>query len=112
MEEQFVTLSKIAGGAIGEAFQESFGELIDNIVDVNTDPQAKRSLTIRLELKPTDQRNFATYKLFVETRLAKPEPIVGSFRIGRLGGKVEATEIVEPPSPILTAISNLENHNV
>jgi hypothetical protein len=112
MEEQFVVLEKIAGGAVGEQFAIGFQELIANVCDPNTDPRAARSITIELVLKPTEQRNFATYSLRVKTKLAPEEPIIGSFRIGRIGNQLEATEVIEPPAPILTAISNMENQHV
>lgn len=102
--ESFVALESLAQGAVAERFSEEFQQLLLNIVDENTDPKAKRKLVIELELTPNEHRNWADYKLKVQTKLAPHEPTLGVFSIGRLGSRVEATEVVAEQQPLFSEI--------
>jgi hypothetical protein len=59
MDGEQVTLSNLCGGAIEEVFQREFAEVLSNIGDVNTDPEAKRKIVLEFTLEPFEDRSGA-----------------------------------------------------
>ncbi|MBX9115942.1 hypothetical protein HCG83_06410 [Enterococcus casseliflavus] len=49
-------LSKIDGGAVQEKFAHEMEKALENILDRNTDPTKKRSVTITVDLIPNKDR--------------------------------------------------------
>lgn len=41
-----LNIGNICGGAVPELFEHEIAKMMENIADVNTDPEAKRSLTL------------------------------------------------------------------
>ena len=50
MADKAMTLTTICGGAVEEKFQSALSDVTRNILDPNTDPKKKRTITIRLTL--------------------------------------------------------------
>ena len=50
MADKAMTLTTICGGAVEEKFQQALSDVTRNILDPNTDPKKKRTITIRLTL--------------------------------------------------------------
>lgn len=50
MADKAMTLTTICGGAVEEKFQRALSDVTRNILDPNTDPKKKRTITIRLTL--------------------------------------------------------------
>lgn len=50
MADRDMTLTTICGGAVEEKFQRALSDVTRNILDPNTDPKKKRTITIRLTL--------------------------------------------------------------
>jgi len=69
-----VSLDTIAGGAAGERFQEAMKEIIENLLDPNTDDDSIRKIKMTFKFKPTSD---AAGKLHVsiETRTELAPPI-------------------------------------
>ena len=44
------TVATLANGAIDERIQVAIREVVANIADLNTDPKAKRSITMKIEI--------------------------------------------------------------
>ena len=70
-----VKLSELREGAVEEQFQQALAKVLANIEDVNTDPRAKRSLTIKIEFTPSPDRSGLTVDATVGTKLQAAVPI-------------------------------------
>ena len=83
-----------AQGAILERVNYEMEKVLDNIMDVNTDPTAKRKIQLTLILKPTNDRQVITMSTVVKSTLAPTEPIETSlFVTGKQStGEVTLTE--------------------
>lgn len=57
MEPESITLATICDGGVPEVFERELREVIANITDPNTDPEAVRSLTIKFVFRPYEDRS-------------------------------------------------------
>ena len=99
MNNQILTLSNIANGAINERFQEELARVIKNIEDPNTDATAKRKITINVVLSPNATRDIVTAKFDTKSTLAPSYSIGTSMFVGREGEKTVCFEIGKDISP-------------
>lgn len=88
-------LSKLAEGAIKEKLDGELSKIFNNIHDPNTDAEAKRGLTIKLEFKPDENRQVVSLKSDITLKLVPVEGVVTTVLTGRdlNTGKVEAREL-------------------
>ena len=88
-----VSLDNIHGGAAIERFNDALSEIIDNIIDPNTEPDKIREIKISVKFKPAkEDRKQVAYIINVEKKLAPARP-VGSFMfVGKDKGKSVAFE--------------------
>ena len=68
-----LTLTTIAGGALHEQVTREIRKLCANILDPNTDAEAKRKLQITIVLKPNDKRNLVDITYDVKATTIGPE---------------------------------------
>lgn len=54
MHNEKLTLATLCGGAVQEKVDRALEKVARNILDPNTDPGKKRSVTLKLELKPNE----------------------------------------------------------
>jgi hypothetical protein len=87
-----VTLSNLCGGAVGELFMEAWNAAAKNIKDVNTDPEAKRVITLQVILRPDEKRESADVEINVTSKLPSFRPATTRVFIGRDGGRIVAKE--------------------
>lgn len=73
------SILEMSRGAILERADYEMGKVIDNILDINTKPDAKRKLTITLELIPSADRQQITVKTTAKTTLTPTEPVTTSL---------------------------------
>jgi len=90
VNERVVTLETINGGAVLDLFTEEFEKLIDNVADGNTEPDKVRSITIKVSVKPSKNREMAATKVEVTSRLAPLKPNEATIVFSSDGTKVEA----------------------
>lgn len=92
VEYSQATIATLAGGTLDERFQVAMRELIANVQDLNTDPKAKRSITMKVEVKPSVDRDSAQVSITVATKLAAmaPQETVLHFVRNPKTGKHEA----------------------
>lgn len=93
MTDQYpkLTLDTIAGGAVPELFERELQNVMDNIRDYDTDPEAKRSITIKVTFAPVgDKRSVAGTDVSVTSKLAPPAPVDGMMWLGRRDGALVA----------------------
>ena len=57
MHDERLTLATLCGGAIQEKIDRALEKVARNILDPNTDPEKKRSITLKIMLKPDDKDN-------------------------------------------------------
>jgi len=79
-----VTLHTIEGLEL--EFQNALGEVLENIDDPNTQAEAARAITIKVNLKPFKERRDARLSFTVATSLAKPVHGEENVFIGRRRG--------------------------
>ena len=75
MENTKSRILQMAKGAIQERVEYEVAKVIDNILDVNTDPNTKRKITLTIEMKPDDNRQFISIKASAKSTLAPVVPI-------------------------------------
>jgi hypothetical protein len=80
---QDLTLATIAKGAAPERFQDELARVVANILDVNTDPEAIRAITMTVKIKPSESREMATVALEVKSKLAPPKAVPDTMYFGR-----------------------------
>lgn len=69
------TIANLANGALAEQFDKTLLEVLNNIDDLDTDPKAKRKITITLVFEPNEARKMIVVTPKVEAKLAGPKPI-------------------------------------
>lgn len=54
MHNERLTLATICGGAVQEKVDRALGKVATNILDPNTDPGKKRTITLKITMKPNE----------------------------------------------------------
>lgn len=88
-ESQQKSILQMARGAIQERADYEMSRILDNILDANTPPTAKRKLTITLELKPDDARQNISVSVTAKSALAPTTPVVTSLYVADNDNVVE-----------------------
>lgn len=93
--QQYTSILKMAGNAIMEAADIESAKIIDNILDVNTDPKKKRKLVITVDFIPTQDRSQVTMQVQTKSTIVPNEPIQTTLSIGanQKTGEVMAVEM-------------------
>lgn len=91
IEEQ-VTLENLGRGAAMELFQTELGNVIRNIMDPNTKPEAVRAITLKVKIKPSDKRTMCRVETTCESRIAPTRPHETTIYVGLDRGAAVATE--------------------
>ena len=90
---EMVTLENIGGGAASEMFQGCLEKIIENIINPNTKPDAVRSITLKMKVKPGKKdRSLCTVELTCDEKLAPVMPFETAIFVGMEHGVVAATE--------------------
>lgn len=72
---------EMAMGAILERVDYEMVKVLQNIMDSNTDPTAKRKMVLTLEFKPDAYRENISLSVMVKTALAPTVPVVTSLYV-------------------------------
>ena len=95
MNDKKSSLMQMAKGAIQERVDYEVERVIDNILDANTEPTAKRKVTLTLELKPDQDRSVIQVSASAKSALAPVTPINTSLVItADSNGEMMLAEIV------------------
>lgn len=76
MEYKELALDTLAAGSVLERIQGAIQEVAENIRDLDTDPKAKRSVTLKLEFRPSADRENVELRSHVKVALAPEVPVV------------------------------------
>ena len=89
-----ITLVNLGGGAAIEKFQEEFAKVVQNIMDPNTDPKAKREVVLKVIFQPNQERNWTALKIEALAKLAPNTAYATRAFVGldRQSGKAVACE--------------------
>lgn len=100
-------LETFVGGELSRQINRDIEAVMRNVVDPNTDVKAKRKITVTIEFKPNEQRNFITTNVNSKPTLAPALGAVtalgvqqdltsGAIDVAEIGSKMpEATVKVE-----------------
>lgn len=72
---------EMAMGVILERVDHEMVKVLQNIMDSNTDPTAKRKMVLTLEFKPDAYRKNIALSVMVKTALAPTVPVVTSLYV-------------------------------
>lgn len=81
-----IDMEKFAGGAFTTQINRELEKVTENIQDPNTDATAKRRITVVIEFKPNEARNFVTTGVQAKSTLA---PALGGCYCFKYGQKPE-----------------------
>ena len=70
MDQEKVSLATVGGGAAIERFDIALQQVINNILDVNTDARKERSVTLKVTFRPTENRDMGAVSVDVVPKLA------------------------------------------
>jgi len=100
-----ISLQSLAGGAAVERFNDELEAVLRNVLDVNTEAEAKRTINLSVELLPNEERTSMTIKIKCSSKVAAARAISSFGYIGQKGGKVIATEY-NPKQPGLYEVTS------
>jgi len=96
-KKEYVGLDNLGYGAAEELFQDELAKVIKNINDPNTKAEAKRTITLKLTLKPNENRSMCLSEISCDSKLATSRPFQSQIFVGvDMNGNALASE-VEPP---------------
>lgn len=87
-----VTISTIANGALFELVDRELERVVADILDLNTEAEAKRSVSIKITIAPDKNRGFGVAMIEVSSSLGKPKPVGSTMFFGRKNGKIVVLE--------------------
>ena len=92
---QHINLEQFAGGAFTAQINRELKKVAENIQDPNTDATAKRKITVVMEFKSNEARDFVTTGVQAKATLAPALGAVTAFNVGTdlKTGEVQAAEI-------------------
>lgn len=90
------SILEMARGAIQERVDYEMGKVMDNILDVNTNPTAKRKLTLTIVFTPDAERSSIAVDVTAKSTLQATNPVRTSLYIAGESstGEVQAVEMV------------------
>ena len=96
MNNERVSITRLAQGAIEERINLEMPKILDNIADLNTKAGKKRTLTIKMEFTPDETRQHIDLKTVVSSKLEPTNPIQTALALGtdKLTGEQLAVELV------------------
>ena len=93
MKTDVRSLVEMASGAILERVDYETMRVMNNIMDPNTNPIAKRKITLTLEFKPDKNRQMISVEATAKSTLAPTDPIALSLYTGMEQGQFVAVEM-------------------
>ena len=91
-EVNAISILDIMNGAIGERAAYELSRIMKNCRDLNTEAKKARTLTIKLLIVPTENRDSVAVRAAVESKLVPVKPIDGALL---LGGTMDESVVME-----------------
>lgn len=87
------SIINMARGGVIERIDAEIGKAIANIHDLNTPPTKPRTVTVKIILRPNDQREQIQVSYEVDSKLAPKSPLTTSLSTGEtMEGELYAVE--------------------
>ena len=93
-KDEKVSLVNLKDGAAIEMFDYELQRILDNIVDPNTNPETKREVTLKVSIKPDENREIGAVEITCVPKLAGQKSEMARIIIGRTGNRGEGRELV------------------
>ena len=97
MENQVTSsILEMAQGAIKEQTDIEVGKIIENILNLNTSPSKKRTLTLKVDFEPNENRTQVVIKASATSKLQGNNAIQTALCVGvdTKSGELIATELI------------------
>lgn len=85
-----VAIETIDGGAVIEQVNHVLGKVWENVLDPNTDPEAKRTITLTVVVEPNDTRENASFEYTVSMKVPGPKSRSTAVFMGEKDGQAIA----------------------
>lgn len=95
--ENRASILQMARGAIQERVDYEVAKAVDNILDLNTDPTAKRKITLTIEMKPDENRQYIKISASAKSALAPVIPVGTTLGIAADPGTGEMVLVESTP---------------
>lgn len=92
-KEEAITLGNIGGGAAVELFDLELRKVLKDVLDPNTDAKTIRSISLRVTLKPDEDREMGVIGVSVASKLAGSKEFLTKAFFGIENGRPEAREL-------------------
>lgn len=96
-----LNVSTLSGGALVERIQDEISKAIANITDPNTPAKKARTVTMKMTIKPNEQRNMAEVSVPIETGI-----YIG---MNPKTGEIGASEMTSGEDPMQNILPNVES---
>lgn len=88
-----INLQTVADGALAEKLNEGIKQVLENILDPNTEYKTKRKLNLEMTFETNESRELSQVDFLVKTKLAPQKAVATTFLIGTDGkGGILASE--------------------
>ncbi|WP_326516698.1 replication terminator protein [Ligilactobacillus murinus] len=88
-------LKQMAEGGVNEKLERAFREVIENILDPNTDQTKKREIELKIGIKPSNDLKQAEVSVQVKTKLVPENSVPTTILIGKdAKGAIHANELL------------------
>lgn len=95
-----ITLANVMDGAATVLFETELKKVIENLVDVNTDPKAIRELSLVFKFKVSDDRRSAGISVSPKTKLAPHMGEVDMVHLVQQGAELKAVALNAQQTPL------------
>lgn len=85
-----LNIGNICGGAVPEVFDREVKEILDNISDLNTDPEAKRQITLTFDFAAGPDRKSAIVRFSCKSKGAPISSVAGTIFFSTRQGVTQA----------------------
>ena len=99
-------IKSLKNGACMEQFNDAIAQVVRNIIDPNTDARKARTVTLKLTVKPNEDRNMCEISASVTAALCPPKPVTTGATIGYDldTGETTAFELADSPRPDVVTV--------
>ena len=96
--KETMSLENIGEGAAVERFGIELDKVIENILDINTEAEVVREITLSVKIKPTEDRDMIAFGIQARSKLAPLKAFVSKAIVNPDG---KAQELIRPKQPDL-----------
>ena len=90
MADETLNLENICNGGVPEVFERELSQVLENIADVNTDPEEVRKITFEFAFEPFKDRSGAMVRFRCKSKIAPVEEVAGQMFVQRRGTNLTA----------------------